>query len=100
MFDLLKARVDQIGARVIAWALRSEDDTTPAETLFWALAGSGMSPLREFRDEPADHNPDRLERILRIRVVSTSRQHLICYDYDVTGRWLHAVRVLPPEALD
>lgn len=99
MFNRIKSAVDQIGARVIAWALRSDDDITPAESLFWSLAGSGAGPVRELRDEPAGCDPDRIEQILRIRVASTSGRHFICYDYDATGRWLRAIRALPVEAL-
>ncbi len=99
MLKYLKAKVDQFGTRLVAWALRSDDELAPSEALFWALAGTGAHPSRSFHDEPVDGDPENVERVLRIRVASTSGRHFVCYDYDATGRWLRAIRALPVEAL-
>lgn len=99
MLKLIRAKVDRVGARLAAWALRSEDELTPADSLFWALAGSGAQPSRSFHDEPVEGDPENVERVLRIRVASTSGRHIVCYDYDATGRWLRRISALPVEAL-
>lgn len=99
MLRRIKNAADLIGARVVAWALRSDDDIMPADTLFWAIAASGANVTREYRDEPADGDPERIERILRIRVPTTNGQRVVCYDYDASGRWLRGIRALPVEAL-
>ena len=99
MLKLIRAKVDQVGARLVAWALRSDDDITPAESLFWSLAGSGAHPTRSFHDEPVEGDPESVERVLRIRVASTSGRHIVCYDYDATGHWLRRISSLPVEAL-
>lgn len=98
-FARTAALLDRLGARVVAWALQEEDICTPSDTLFFALASSGVNVTREVREAPGEGDPDLVKRVIRLRALSSDRQNVICYDYDASGRWLLAVRVLPPDAL-
>lgn len=93
------AILDRIGTRVVAWALQEDDVCTPSDSLLFALASSGVNVTREVREAPVDGDPDLVRRVIRLRTVSSDGQKVICYDYDASGRWLLAVRVLPPDAL-
>lgn len=93
------ALLDRLGARVAAWALQEDDACTLSDSLFFALASSGVNVTREVREAPVDGDPDRMKRIIRLRTLSSDGQKMVCYDYDASGRWLLAVRVLPPDAL-